>query len=202
MDISQGNSNLKVLNKNYFAGAQTLIGLFLENNELQNLTEHNFNNTPNLKYLFLSNNSIDSIEDYAFDGLSGLLELKLDRNKLQIVREKTFYGLINLRLLNLAHNYIKIIHLNSFIDMIVKKLNLYKNECIDINFSDFKKVADGKIVYGMCRYYDKKLELKEHLILVQKVYKLELKIRRIEINKAHTEAICQREKDRCENYIK
>ena len=154
LDISEGNTNLKVLNKNDFAEAERLTGLFLQNNEIQELNANNFNNTPALKYLVLSNNSIHTIEDNAFDGLSSLLTLKLDHNKLQTIREKTFFGLINLRLLNLTQNFIKTIHGNGFNDINIKELSLSGNECFDKNFYNFQNNMEGNEIYSMCRYHD------------------------------------------------
>ena len=197
LNINEGNRNLKVLNKNDFADAESLTGLFLQNNELGELTAHNFINTPALKYLFLSNNSIHTIEDNAFDGLSDLLELKLDHNKLLTIREKSFVGL-SLNHLNLTQNDILTIYYNCFNFNNVKKLSLSGNECIDMNFSDFRKEIHGKIIYRMCG--ETEISMK-NTALTKQLKVLEVEIRRIEITTMNIQFHYKNQILQCENRI-
>lgn len=124
IDISLG---LQTIEKEDLIGAERLLKLNFDENQIEILPTDVFRFAKNLEQIVISKNQLHVIEDFAFKGLNNIKNIDLHQNSLTILKRNTFTGAENLQKINLDDNEIETIEENALDLPKLRQLTMERN---------------------------------------------------------------------------
>ena len=140
---------LTVLNRDVFAGLNSLIYLDISHNNIKFLPPNLFKDLINLDFLELSWNQIEIIPEGLFKSLVNLELLDLSGNKIDLVEQSAtiFQNLRKLKILYLGDNEIKDIPEGLFRDLVdLKEIDMSDNQFEVFSKEFFQELAGLKFL--------------------------------------------------------
>lgn len=130
---------------NSFVGLDKLTILILNNNKLITVPK----NLPNtLVYLYLDDNQLTNVSNKAFSNLAYLRELRLRYNKILTLEQDAFFGLVQLNKLSLYDNNIAILPGKVFAPLVrLISLDLEKNNLATVQNAKDRFSSLGSLLY-------------------------------------------------------
>ncbi|KAJ6647275.1 Toll-like receptor 7 [Pseudolycoriella hygida] len=130
-------TGLNSIRKEDFEGADNVLRLDLEYNNIESIAADLFSDLKRLEDIYLSYNQLKNIESNAFYGLDNLHRIELSNNSLTAITTNMFCGLNNLMELILNNNRIELIEDEALNLPKLKKLILTNNRIHSLSDSTF-----------------------------------------------------------------
>jgi Leucine-rich repeat (LRR) protein len=135
------NNNLQSIDKDTFSGLFHLNKIVLSNNQLQFINENTFQELTSLREIALNSNLIKTLNKYTFNGLLNLKKLNISFNQITDIDKSIFIGLVCLEEISLNDNQLKFLPNAVFRDnKALLEINLSNNDISKIQINDLSNL--------------------------------------------------------------